>query len=207
MRLYFARHGESEANVLRVISNRGYVHGLTARGVQQAEQLVQRFAAVPLARIYTSPLRRAVETGQIVARALGVALETTDALREFDCGIAEGRADPDAWALLSQITQTWLREGRWEQRIEGGESVLDMRRRFQPFLTRLLREGEGRAENVLLISHGGVLQGVLPLALLNVSPAYAAAHGFGNTATVLAETTPAGLVCREWCGEEMAEQG
>jgi broad specificity phosphatase PhoE len=31
-RLYFVRHGESEVNVLRVISNRGFVHGLTATG-------------------------------------------------------------------------------------------------------------------------------------------------------------------------------
>ena len=39
MRIYFARHGESEANLLHVFSNRGVKHGLTARGRAQAETL------------------------------------------------------------------------------------------------------------------------------------------------------------------------
>ena len=39
MRAYFVRHGESEANILEVISNRGSVHGLTEKGRRQANQL------------------------------------------------------------------------------------------------------------------------------------------------------------------------
>ena len=39
MKLYFTRHGESKANLLHEISNRGFKHGLTERGFHQAEQL------------------------------------------------------------------------------------------------------------------------------------------------------------------------
>ena len=35
MKLYFVRHGESEANVLGVISNRGFQHPLTDTGIRK----------------------------------------------------------------------------------------------------------------------------------------------------------------------------
>jgi len=68
MRLYFVRHGESEANILRVISNRGYRYGLTVRGQQQAVTLAQHLQHVPISSIFSSPLRRAVETADILSR-------------------------------------------------------------------------------------------------------------------------------------------
>ena len=71
MRLYFVRHGESEANILRIISNRGYRYGLTTRGQQQAVTLAQHLQHVPISGIFSSPLRRAVETADILSRALG----------------------------------------------------------------------------------------------------------------------------------------
>ena len=49
MRLYFVRHGQSEANVLRVISNRDLPHHLTDMGRQQAEALARSLADVSLA--------------------------------------------------------------------------------------------------------------------------------------------------------------
>ena len=41
-RFFVMRHGESEANILEVISNRGSVHGLTEKGRRQATQLADR---------------------------------------------------------------------------------------------------------------------------------------------------------------------
>ena len=71
MRLSFVRHGESEAHILRVISNRGYRYGLTARGQQQAVTLAQYLKHIPISGIFSSSLRRAVETADILSRALG----------------------------------------------------------------------------------------------------------------------------------------
>ena len=68
MRLYFVRHGESEANILRVISNRGYRYGLT-QGSTTSYRLAT-FEHVPFG-IFSSPLRRAVETADISLVHLG----------------------------------------------------------------------------------------------------------------------------------------
>ena len=93
MRLYFVRHGESEANLLHVIANRGHRYGLTARGQQQAVALVHQLRQVPVSGLFTSPLRRAVETATILSHAWGRPFHLTEALREYDCGVLENRSD------------------------------------------------------------------------------------------------------------------
>lgn len=204
-RLYFVRHGESEANVLKVISNRGsghgpvLGHGLTERGRRQAEELAENLRGSAAGRIFSSPLLRAVQTAQVLSRALGVDWEVTEALREFDCGVAEGRSDAEAWELHRQVMEQWL-QGQFAARIEQGESLLDVQRRFVPFV-RSLGETEGQGSAYILVGHGGLYLSVLPVLLVNVNPG--TMLGFPNAAFVLAETQPEGLVCLEWCGRPM----
>ena len=95
MRLYFVRHGQSEANVQVVISNRDLPHPLTELGRQQAKALACSLANVPLAAIYSSPIVRAAQTAQIVAAIKSLPVEFADALREPDYGIIEYEGDGD----------------------------------------------------------------------------------------------------------------
>ena len=121
MRLYFVRHGESEANILRVISNRGYRYGLTARGQQQAAALAQHLQHVPISGIFSSPLRRAVETADILSRALGRSYHITDALCEYDCGILENKSDDESWRLPHNIAADWILHKHWHRKPDQGE--------------------------------------------------------------------------------------
>ena len=204
MKLYFTRHGESEANVLRQISNRGLAHPLTEKGRQQARALAAELRPAGIAAIYTSPLLRAVQTAEILSEALGVGFEVTDALREYDCGILEGRSDPATWDAFWALREAWWPGRRWEQRIEGGESFLDMQARFVPFIAGLLAADDLRDSNLVLIGHGGLYLSMLPLVLDNVDHEFASRQQIPNTGYGLAETSPQGLVCREWCGTPVA---
>lgn len=105
MRLIFARHGESVANVEPIISNRDLPHPLTAKGRQQANALADRLAENSIVAIYSSPILRAQGTAQIIAQRLGLVVETSAALREFDCGVAEGRGDDEAWRARNQAAK------------------------------------------------------------------------------------------------------
>jgi probable phosphoglycerate mutase len=202
MKLYFVRHGESEANLLHLISNRDLEHGLTERGRQQAAELAQSLCGVGACRIFTSPLLRAVQTAEILSSALGTDYEVTDALREFDCGIAEGRSDARAWELHQQVMKDWLQDGNTAARIEQGESLIDIRERFLPFVECLVEDAGSVAS--ILVGHGGLYLCMLPIVLMNAGTA--AALPFPNAAYVLAEARPEGLVCLEWCGQPMAGQ-
>jgi broad specificity phosphatase PhoE len=201
MKIYFARHGESEANLIREFSNTGRKHPLTDKGRQQAAQLAESLLDAGVVHIYASPLLRSEETAQILAQRLGVDFTITDALREFDTGIYEGTRDPKGWEAHKQVGDAWMR-GEWDQRMQGGESLLDLRARFMPFIRDLIRQYKDQSGSLVLVSHGGLYCSILPLALENVSPVYAHGHGMGNTAYVLAEIRGDGLVCVEWAGKK-----
>jgi len=59
MRLYFIRHGESEANTLQIISNRNLPHAMTETGLRQVFALAGKLHGKSICRIYTSPILRA----------------------------------------------------------------------------------------------------------------------------------------------------
>jgi 2,3-bisphosphoglycerate-dependent phosphoglycerate mutase len=203
MRIFFARHGESEANLLRVISNRDLPHHLTERGREQARALADELRGAGVARIFSSPILRARETAAIVADVIGLPFVVTEALREYDCGVAEGRADEEAWAMYVAADADWQR-GALESRVPGGESFLDMRARFVPFVERLAAERERVGGDVLLIGHGGLYRCMLPLVLPEVSPEHARATPFGNCQYVLALAGADGLRCERYCGAPLA---
>ncbi|HEX5415984.1 MAG TPA: histidine phosphatase family protein [Chloroflexota bacterium] len=201
MQIYFVRHGESEANVLREISNRGRKHPLTTLGRSQAEALGRELHGERFARIYASPLLRAVETAEILSQHLAAPVCITPALSEGDLGVLEGRSDVDAWRLVDELIEEWYTHGRLEKRVEGGESLHDIRARFVPFVESLLAAPAD--ENLLLVGHGGTYVAMLPVILGNVDHAFALANPIINCGCIIAEASSEGLVCRSWCGREV----
>jgi probable phosphoglycerate mutase len=198
MQLVFAHHGESTANVRRIISNRGLVHELTDLGRQQAHDLASRIQS-PVLKVYTSPIRRAVETTQIVAEAWGVEYEVVDALREYDCGVLEGRSDDEAWLEHVEVRRQWYDEHNLDYRAEGGERFLDIQARFVPFVDSLLERYRDTEETIVCVGHTGTYCAMLPLVLTNVDHAFARNHLRAGTYAIVAEPRADGLFCRSWC--------
>jgi broad specificity phosphatase PhoE len=200
MKLYFARHGISEANVQRVISNRGYQHPLTEKGREQAQALAEVLRGVPITHLYSSPLQRAVETAQIVGASKGLGYQITDALREYDCGVLEGQSDAASWEQHERTWRDWLERGLLDSCPEGGESFYDIRARFVPFIESLIAQHTATDAHILYIGHGGTYRAMLPLVLDNVDNAFAVANTMSNASYVLAEWQGERLICTEWCG-------
>jgi broad specificity phosphatase PhoE len=203
MQLYFVRHGESEANVLREISNRGLKHGLTEKGRQQATDLADKLRSISISRLYSSPLLRAIQTAEIVSNAIGLPYEITDALREYDCGIMEGRSDHAAWKAHHELTYAWVDNHEWDQRIDEGESFNDIKARFVPFVERLVNEYRDDSGGIVLIGHGGLYRCMMPIAVTNVDFKFTVENIVSNAGYVLVEPAADGLRCVEWCGIKM----
>ncbi len=200
MKIYFARHGESQANLLKIISNRNLPHALTDRGRHQAMQLAERLQEYSITHIYTSPLLRAVETGDIIEEHLQVTCEQADGLREFDCGIAEGRSDEDAWRLWREEYDAWVFHQDYSYQIEGGESFQQVHTRFMSFIDTMLGLFSGTEAEILCISHGGIYSVMFPWIMLNVNPEIMMKYGFDYVSLIVAELRASGLVCVEWNG-------
>ncbi len=201
MRLYFVRHGESESNTLGVFCNRPPGHPLTEQGLLQARQLAERLREERITAIYTSPLQRAVQTAATLAEAYGLTYDVTDALREYDMGMWEGSSDPAAWEQNRTLFMQWTIFKQWNQRIPGGESFADVRRRLEPFINSLVAEQRDTDARVALVGHGGIYLAALPM-LLNVRFRWALGHPLGNCDVVVAEPDERGLRCITWCGIE-----
>jgi 2,3-bisphosphoglycerate-dependent phosphoglycerate mutase len=203
MQLYFVRHGESEANVRRVISNRDWIHPLTDTGRRQAQALARRLLPVGAGKIYSSPIRRAVETADILAQNLQLPVEIVDALREYDCGLLEGKSDDESWRLHAELKRRWLVDLDLDCRITGGESYIDIQKRFKPFIRELVDDESRRNESVILVGHGGTYQCMLPDICENLETAAALEYPFPNTGYVHVSNKPQGLMCLEWCGTKV----
>src|SRR5215208_3897854 len=198
MKLYFVRHGESEANIQHVISNRESPFGLTDRGREQAKVLAESLSELPMIAIYSSPVRRAKETAAILSESLHLSYEVTEALREYDCGILEEKSDEESWKLHSEIAEDWTLHHNYLRKPEGGESFLEIKERFIPFIERLAQHDLPARDHILLVSHGGLLQLMLPEILTNIDHEFVRSHGIGHTHCIVVEPQPGGFICLQW---------
>jgi broad specificity phosphatase PhoE len=157
--ILLARHGESDWNV--ELRWQGHANRpLTRRGRAQADALADRLETYPLAAIYSSDLRRALDTARAVAGRHGIDVVTRRDLREVDVGSWSGRSRAE---LESRFPE---QIARWENGAKGwddGES-------YEQMAARIVRAvGEIAAEHpddhVLVVSHGGSVRAVHAHAL------------------------------------------
>lgn len=85
MRLYLIRHAESQGNAEMRLQGRNEFP-LTERGRRQAEALATRLSRYEVAAVYSSPIRRALDTADAVASRLSLTVQPEAALQEYDFG-------------------------------------------------------------------------------------------------------------------------
>lgn len=144
VKLYIARHGQTEENVRRILQGQMPGH-LTPEGIAQAEELREKLKGVHFDRIITSDLKRAVDTTRIVSEPHGGGFEQEPLLRERDFGIHTG----GPYIKISRALDS------------SAETIEQVANRALLFLQKMLQEHDG--EEVLAVSHGlflRVLQGV-----------------------------------------------
>jgi broad specificity phosphatase PhoE len=158
-RFYFVRHGENWANITKEFSYKLVDYSLTPKGVLQAEQTAEAFAGVPLAAIYTSPLKRAAETAAILGGRLGLPVHTREALREINVGAMEGLAPTvEAWRRYMRVVDAWA-AGDLAASFPDGDSFHTLWARLRSALAQIIDEQPGAP--VLIVAHGGIFTSTL----------------------------------------------
>ena len=159
--LYLIRHAEAEGNLYRRIQGQ-WDGEITPRGKRQIEALAERFRDVPLDAVYSSDLRRTIETAGAILRYHDLPLQTTPRLREIYMGAWEGLAWGDAdHAEPEQMFYFNHDPARWQ--IPGAEpyAVLEAR------MTSALRDIAARhpGGTVAVVSHGTAIRTYLAARL------------------------------------------
>ncbi len=94
--IIFVRHGQSESNVLHVISSAVDEYPLTERGMAQAREAAEEIATLPrVDSIYCSPVMRARQTAVIISKRIGMTPIIDERLRERSFGTVEGKPEPE----------------------------------------------------------------------------------------------------------------
>ncbi|XKT75356.1 MAG: class I tRNA ligase family protein [Patescibacteria group bacterium UBA2103] len=151
------RHAEGEHNVNGIVSAKADDNiSLTENGRAQAKDVAQKLKAKGITKLYVSPFKRTKETAEIVRETLGLSKEAVveDArLSELGFGDFHGKEISEYFAFKKE------HDLPYDMQLPGGESFLDVKRRFAEFLYE--KEKEDTNENILIVTHGAGLE-VLP---------------------------------------------
>lgn len=160
-RVFWVRHGENVANLSRTFSHRVFDGDLTDQGRDQALALAGSLAAsgVRFTEMWTSPLRRARQTAEILGQQLDLGLAgDLDELREVNVGELDGRNDATAWATYDEVLADW-RHGNLDRRFPDGENGHELAARISSALHRLASASVGP---ILVVAHGANIRAAVP---------------------------------------------
>jgi broad specificity phosphatase PhoE len=160
--LILARHGETEWNVEEVFRGRVDVE-LNETGRRQAELLAESLSELKIEAVYSSPLKRALDTAKSIARRQRLEVEVSPGLIDCDFGQWQELPLKEVKNRYKDLYRQWT-ESPQLVKIPGGESLDRVRERALKVVNELMAEHGGR---VVLVSHR-VVNKVLICALLGL---------------------------------------
>jgi alpha-ribazole phosphatase len=146
---YLLRHGETEWNAANRICGRSDVP-LSEAGRRQAKRLAERLKPISFEALYSSPLKRAIETARFISERIGLEPVVDDRLVELDYGQWEGKTLEEIMKNDPKTLRAWEADpGRVTP--PGGESGLEAQQRVVHFLDSLA--AKHRKSQVAVVLH------------------------------------------------------
>ncbi len=163
MKIYIVRHGYTHWNSL------GKLQGvqdteLHETGLEQAKTLGKRLKCENITKIYTSPLKRAFTTAEIINEYTHVPIIKDENLIEMNFGVWQGLTLEDVKKVHSEFFSYWD-DNRFETVIPNGESYEIVSIRAFKTIEKIAKSND---KNVLLISHGSLIRALF-CKILNIN--------------------------------------
>lgn len=157
--VYLVRHGETSWNVEKRFQGQLDVE-LSEKGKAQARAVADWLAGQPVefAALYSSDLKRAIETARIIGAKVGLIPHLDPALREINAGEWQG-------LIASEIEERFPGKlDEWHRKIDsftvpGGESVSLVQKRVYAAYEQIVSNHPGEA--IIIVSHGAALTALL----------------------------------------------
>lgn len=152
------RHGATDWNL------QGRCQGSTDRnlsdvGIRQAEQIATLFSKENIHALYSSNLRRAVQTAELISQPHNLPVMIEDDVRELDHGELEGLTFNEIKKSYGEFLTRWRSEPA-EIRVPGGERLTDVAERAWNGLSQIV-ERHPQAERILVVSHNFPILGII----------------------------------------------
>jgi broad specificity phosphatase PhoE/ribonuclease HI len=160
--IYFVRHGETILTPTRKFSGTGSLDPeLTEDGLAQAERVASEVAKLAPEILISSPLKRARQTADAIARTAGLEVIEDSDWFELSFGTWDGKSIEEVREESPDEYQAWLNSSSY--RPGGGESYDEARIRIDAALDKLVGEYPGK--KVVVVTHNGVIKSAANLAI------------------------------------------
>jgi alpha-ribazole phosphatase len=157
LELILVRHGETDSNI------RGSYLGwtdiaLNETGIRQVQLLRDRLKGFKVDKIYASPLKRALQTAEIVNENYGLDIVSVDGLKERNFGIWDDLTIDEMTKDYPTEYNDWVND--WiKYRIKDGESALEAYERTAAFVDELIKRNDDGV--FMLVTHLGTIRFIL----------------------------------------------
>ncbi|MDQ2085513.1 alpha-ribazole phosphatase [Herbivorax sp. ANBcel31] len=154
LELILIRHGQTDSNKKRTYVGWTDVE-LNEEGKRQAFKLKEKLKDMPVDKIYSSPLKRAKKTAEIINENFCLDIEYTDNLKERNFGIWDDLSNDEIKRLYKNQYNIWIKD--WKNYcIKDGESALKSYKRAMDFSKNIIDSFDrGR---FLIVSHLGTIR-------------------------------------------------
>ena len=155
MEIYLIRHGECFKPALEYFSpdKNAMDPPLTSKGTEQAHSLANRISNIYFDKIYSSDLRRAAETAEIINRKINTEVIITRNFREIDMGDLIQKS----WQEFPEIYSEWLLH-REDIAYPNGENGQDVWNRCKIELESIMLLNYSR---IAIVCHGGTIRSLI----------------------------------------------
>ncbi len=158
MQIVLVRHGATDWNL------QGRCQGVTDRelsevGVRQAEQIAALLSSESIQAIYSSDLRRARQTADLISQPHNLPVLIEENIRELNHGALEGLTFNEIKQSYSEFLARWRTEPA-EIQVPGGERLTDVAERAWEGVARIA-ERHVAAESIVVVSHNFPILGIV----------------------------------------------
>ena len=146
MEILLTRHGQTEWNLLKKVQGKADIE-LNEKGIQQAETNRDSLKEERIDLILCSPLKRAIQTAEIINNGRNIKMIIDERVSERDFGEFEGMPNTDFdynafWSYKQNL------------KYAKAENIKDFFRRVYNFLDNIKNEYDGK--RILIVAHGGI---------------------------------------------------
>jgi len=151
--VFLIRHGVTAWHAEgRVLGQRDIP--LSQPGIAQAEEAAAALRGVKMSEVLSSPLQRAIQTAEIIGQETGIEIARDPRLIDFQLGKWTGMTYADV--AKNEEYQRFVQQPESE-RIPGGESLEDIRRRAVAAVDQALRDN-ATGDALAIVTHAGIIR-------------------------------------------------
>lgn len=153
MKIYLVRHASTNFNEAGNVNSQ-YDDMLSENGKKQLTPLVKRMQDLDFDKIYSSTLKRAIDTAKPVSDYRKIEIITDARLNEVDFGNLTGKSSDQMVSIFGKTASELLDSYDYDFTKYGGESATQVKERVLDFLNDLKKENE----DVAIFTHSGVIR-------------------------------------------------